>query len=190
MAVSDIGRRLKEISSRSAVSLITDIDSYFAAMKEVVKHTEDQGTRCIYITSTIPSTVIKEQLSSEGLSSDHVYFIDCISYMVGSSPVKGEHVSYVESPTMLEAIMLKVQMAIRHLGEGQKLVFLDSINTMSLHNDERTLSEFTHYLINSLRVKGIPTVVLSIVDQTPEDLDIILKLVCDEVIEATGPDSD
>jgi len=46
-----------------------------------------------------------------------------------------------------------------------------------------------HYLINSLRVKGVPTVVLSIVDQTPEDLEIILKLVCDEVIEAVGTTS-
>jgi hypothetical protein len=63
---------------------------------------------------------------------------------------------------------------------------VDSINTLALHNDEKILSEFIHYLINSLRVKGIPTVVLSIVDQTPEDLEIILKLVCDEVIEAVG----
>ena len=186
MANGDIGRRLKEISNRSAVSLISDIDNYFNAMKEVVKHTSDEDIACVYITSTIPSTVIMEQLSSEGLTYEHVHFIDCISYMVGSTPSKSDRVIYVESPTMLETLMLKVQMAVRHLGDKPKLVFLDSINTLALHNDERTLSEFVHYLINSLRVKGVPTVVLSIVDQTPEDLEIILKLVCDEVIEAVG----
>ena len=186
MAVDEISRRLKEISNRSAVSLIIDINNYFTAMKEVVKHTEDEGIACVYITSTIPSTVIKEQLASEGLSAEHVLFIDCISYMVGSTPTISDKVIYVESPTMLETIMLKVQMAIRQLGEGPKLVFMDSINTLALHNDEKILSEFIHYLINSLRVRGIPTVVLSIVDQTPEDLEIILKLVCDEVIEAVG----
>ena len=186
MAVEEIARRLKEVSNRSAVSLITDINNYFTAIKEVVKHTEDEDIACVYITSTIPSTVIKEQLASEGISSDHVLFIDCISYMVGSPSVKSERVIYVESPTMLETIMLKVQLAVRQLGDGPKLVFLDSINTLALHNDDKILSEFIHYLINSLRVKGIPTVVLSIVDQTPEDLEIILKLVCDEVIEAVG----
>ncbi len=186
MATGDIGRRLKETSNRSAVSLISDIDNYFNAMKEVVKHCQDEDIACVYITSTIPSTVIQEQLSSEGLSYEHVHFIDCISYMVGSTPSKSDRVIYVESPTMLETLMLRVQMVVRHLGDRPKLVFLDSINTLALHNDDRTLSEFVHYLINSLRVKGVPTVVLSIIDQTPEDLEIILKLVCDEVIEAVG----
>ncbi len=69
-------------------------------------------------------------------------------------------------------------------------MFLDSVNTLSLHNDEKVMQEFVHYLINALRVRKIPSVVLSIVDQTPEDLEIILKLVCDEVIEAVGDEEE
>ncbi len=186
----EISSRLKEISLTSAVSLITDINNYFTAMKEVVRHTDNEGLSCVYITSTIPSSVIKEQLESEGLSTDHVHFVDCISYMVGTAPGKEETVVYVESPTMLETIMLRIQTVIMRLGEESKLVFLDSINTLALHNDEKVLGEFTHYLINSLRVREVPTVVLSIVDQTPEDLEIILKLVCDEVIEAVGEEEE
>ena len=186
----EIAERLKEISSSSAVSLITDINNYFTAMKEVVRHTDDEDLVCVYITSTIPSSVIREQLESEGLSTDHVNFVDCISYMVGSAPRKTETVSYVESPTQLETLMLRIQTVIMRLGDQPKLVFLDSINTLALHNDEKILGEFTHYLINSLRVREVPTVVLSIVDQTPEDLEIILKLVCDEVIEAVGEEEE
>jgi hypothetical protein len=186
----EISSRLKEISLTSAVSLITDINNYFTAMKEVVRHTDNEGLACVYLTSTIPSSVIREQLESEGLSIDHVHFVDCISYMVGTAPGDEESVVYVESPTMLETIMLRIQTVIMRLGDQSKLVFLDSINTLALHNDEKILGEFTHYLINSLRVREVPTVVLSIVDQTPEDLEIILKLVCDEVIEAVGEEEE
>jgi hypothetical protein len=91
---------------------------------------------------------------------------------------------------MIETIMLKVHTMIKMLGDDQKLVFLDSVNTLSLHNDEKIMQEFVHYLINALRVRQVPSVVLSIVDQTPEDLEIILKLVCDEVIEAVGEEEE
>ena len=185
-----IGAVLKEHKSATAISLITDIGSYFTAMKEVVKYSEDEGLKCVYITATIPSSVILEQLASEDISTDHVHFVDCISYMVGRSPVEDERVIYIESPTMIETIMLKVHTMIRKLGDEPKMVFLDSVNTLSLHNDEKVMQEFVHYLINALRVRKVPSVVLSIVDQTPEDLEIILKLVCDEVIEAVGEEEE
>ena len=189
MAVDEqIASSLKEVASTSAVSLITDINNYFTAMKEVVRHTKEEEQACVYITSTIPSSVILEQLASEDLSTDHVHFVDCISFMVGKAPERSENVLYVESPNMLERIMLRLQEMLKRLGDADKLVFLDSVNTLSLHNDEKVMQEFVHYVINSLRVRGIPSIVLSIVDQTPEDLEIILKLVCDEVIDAIGED--
>jgi KaiC/GvpD/RAD55 family RecA-like ATPase len=185
-----IGAALKETEGNPAVSLLTDIGSYFTAMKEVVKYTQDEGLQCVYITATIPSTVIAEQLASEDISTDHVHFVDCISFMVGKAPEEKGSILYIESPTMIETIMLKVHTRIKMLGDQPKLVFLDSVNTLSLHNDEKVMQEFVHYLINTLRVRGVPSVVLSIVDQTPEDLEIILKLVCDEVIEAVGEEEE
>ena len=185
-----ISATLKEKEDSLAISLITDISNYFTAMKEVVKYTQDEGLKCVYITATIPSSVIAEQLASEDISTDHVHFVDCISFMVGKSPEEDERVIYVESPTMIETIVLKVHTTIKKLGDDPKLVFLDSVNTLSLHNDEKVMQEFVHYLINALRVRKIPTVVLSIVDQTTEDLEIILKLVCDEVIEAVGDEEE
>jgi KaiC/GvpD/RAD55 family RecA-like ATPase len=185
-----IGSALKETGDHAAVSLITDINNYFIAMKEVVKYTQDEGLACVYITATIPSSVIAEQLASEDLSTDHVHFVDCISFMVGKAPEDEGTVLYIESPTMIETIMLRVHTMIQRLGDQPKLVFLDSVNTLALHNDEKLMQEFIHYLINTLRVKEVSSVMLSIVDQTPEDLEIILKLVCDEVIEAVGEEDE
>jgi KaiC/GvpD/RAD55 family RecA-like ATPase len=185
-----IASTLKELSDTSAVSLITDISNYFTAMKEVVSYTQEEKLNCVYITSTIPSSVIMEQLADEDLSIDHIYFVDCISFMVGKAPEASDQVLYIESPTMIESIMLKVHTLLKRLGDEPKVVFLDSINTLSLHNDEKVMQEFVHYLINALRVRGVPSIVLSIEDQTPEDLEIILKLVCDEVIEASGEEEE
>ena len=189
-APEQIAATLKETQENAAISLITDIGNYFTATKEVVRYAEEEGLACVYVTATIPSSVIKDQLESEDLSTDNVHFVDCISYMVGKAPEAEGSILFIESPTMIETIMLKIHTMIKRLGDQPKMVFLDSVNTLALHNDEKLMQEFVHYLINALRVREVPSVVLSILDQTPEDLEIILKLVCDDVIEAVGEEEE
>jgi len=177
--------QLKEYGSNAAVSLVTDMAGYFSAIKGVVDHANEAKLECIYITATIPSRVITAQLQSEGLSTDNVRFIDCISFMVGSASDKeSDQVIYVESPNMLENIMLKIDIWAKRLKGKNLMLLLDSVNTLSMHNDERLLSEFLHYVINNLRSRGVKTVILSVEGQTPEDIETILRLVCDETLEA------
>jgi KaiC/GvpD/RAD55 family RecA-like ATPase len=102
---------------------------------------------------------------------------------VGSTGEEKERVIYIESPTMLENILLKTESWLKQLGTKNTAVFLDAMNTLAMHNDEKALSEFSYYLVNSLRVRQVMTIVLSIHEQTPEDLEVILKLVCDSGID-------
>jgi KaiC/GvpD/RAD55 family RecA-like ATPase len=188
MAINDtVKTQLKDFAKNAAVSLVTDMAGYFSAIKGVVDHANETGLSCIYITATIPSTVIMEQLSSEGLKTDNLSFIDCISFMVGSASDKeNDQIIYVESPSMLENIMLKIDIWVKRLKGKNMMLLLDSVNTLSMHNDERLLSEFLHYIINNLRSRGIKTVILSVEGQTPEDIETILRLVCDETLEVFG----
>jgi hypothetical protein len=103
--------------------------------------------------------------------------------MMGTS-VRSEHVSFVESPTMLENIMLKVEFLMRSI-EGNKLVLLDSINSLAIHNNTKILSEFLHILVNNLRAKNAYTLILSVEEQSSEEINNMLGLVCDETINLT-----
>jgi len=174
---------LEEAAPNAAIALMSDLNFYFQTMKSVVDFSNKKGRKLIYVTSTIPSSVIKQQLEAEGVGTDNVFFVDCISFIVGSTGEEKGHVVFVESPTMLENIMLKVESWIKQVGTKGTVLFLDAMNTLAMHNDQKALSEFSYYLINSLRVRNVMTVVLSIHEQTPEDLEVILKLVCDSGID-------
>jgi KaiC/GvpD/RAD55 family RecA-like ATPase len=174
---------LEEAAPNAAIALMCDLNFYFQTIKAVVEHANRQKKKVIYITSTIPSSVIKQQLEAEGVMTDSLYFVDCISFIVGSTGGEKDNAIFVESPTMLENIMLKVETWLKQVGTKGSLLFLDAMNTLAMHNDEKALSEFSYYLINSLRVRQVTTVVLSVHEQTPEDLEVILKLVCDSAID-------
>jgi len=93
------------------------------------------------------------------------------------------HAIGVESPTMLENIMLKVEFLIRKHPDRSALVILDSINSLAIHNNTKILSEFLHILVNNLRSRGAYTVIFSMREYETEDIRNMLVLVSDESIE-------
>ncbi len=185
----DIKKQLAQFGERSAVSVVTDIGNYIQVIKGVVGFSQEGSFKCVYITCTLPSKVVLDQLTAENIKADNIHFIDAISFMVGSPHDEHSQTIYVESPTMLEGIMLKVDTWLKKLKDGKKLVFLDSVSTLGMHNDPALMSEFLHYFVNNLRGRGIRTVLLSVAGQTPEEIENILRLVCDETVVLKGEET-
>jgi KaiC/GvpD/RAD55 family RecA-like ATPase len=188
-AEDDLKKQFAAFGERSAVSVVTDIGNYVQVIKGVVGFAQEGGLKTIYITCTLPARVVLEQLGSENVKTDNIHFIDSISYMVGSAHDDRSQTIFVESPTMLEGIMLKVDTWLKKLRDGKKLVFLDSVSTLAMHNDPALISEFLHYFVNNLRGRGIRTVILSVAGQTPDEIENILRLVCDETVVLKGEET-
>lgn len=180
--VNDFTTQLEKLPLYNAVALVTDTASYFEAidntLQYLLNHRKIGG---IYVSSTRPANTLIKRLKDNNFNLDELYIVDCISYMVGGSG-DAEHTTYLESPTMLENIMIKIDGLIRRIKSENKFVLIDSINTLAIYNDEKLLSEFLHILVNNLRVREIFTVIVSVEGQTPPLVENMLELVCDETI--------
>ena len=97
---------------------------------------------------------------------------------------KDERASLVESPTMLENIMLKVEYLMRRSQSKEKLVVIDSINSLAIHNNNWILSEFLHILVSGLRAKEAYTIILSVEEHSTPEIASMVNLVCDSGIRA------
>ncbi|MBU1158241.1 MAG: hypothetical protein KKE24_02770 [Candidatus Thermoplasmatota archaeon] len=185
-----IAAQLSELSPGSAVSLQMSVDSYLEVMRgvlDIFARKKDMDT--IYVTATISFEAIKRVLDALDIDTSRMYFVDCISHiMMGTTAAqKDEHASLVESPTMLENIMLKVEYLIRMSPSKNKLVVLDSINSLSIHNNNWILSEFLHILVSGLRAKDAYTIILSVEEHSTPEIVNLVNLVCDQVIRIGKP---
>ena len=117
-AEDELKKQLAGFGDRSAVSVVTDIGNYVQVMKGVVGFAQECGIKCIYITCTLPARVVMEQLGSENIKADNIHFVDAISFMVGTASDERGQTMFVESPTMLEGIMLKVDTWLKMLKDG------------------------------------------------------------------------
>jgi KaiC/GvpD/RAD55 family RecA-like ATPase len=140
----------------------------------------------IYVTATISSDAIRRVLEALDIDSSRVYFVDCISHIMmgASSAQQDEHTTLVESPTMLENLMLKVEYLIRRSESKDKLVVIDSINSLAIHNNNWILSEFLHILVSGLRSRDAYTVIFTVEEHSTPEINNMVSLVCDHGILA------
>jgi len=181
MNAPEIAKELEDIPPGSAITIDMKIDSYFDFIRATLDlFATRKDLDCIYVTSTIPSESILNALSVLEVDIDRVYFVDCISHSMMGKTSQSDHVIFVESATMLENIMLKVQYLMKRSKRENKLVIIDSVNTLAIHNNTKILSEFFHILLNNLRSKDAYIFILNMEGQGSEDLDSMMNLVADD----------
>lgn len=179
-----ISEKLMALPEASAVSLRLRTEQYFDTVQGMLDlFALKKDLDVIYITTTIPAQSIINALEVLEISMDRIWFVDCISQIMMSSAKRHPHVIAVESPTMLENIMLKVEYLMRKNPSRKDLVVLDSINSLAIHNNTKILSEFLHILVNNLRARGAYTVIFSMQEYESEEIRNMLVLVSDETTE-------
>jgi len=186
---STVSEQLLELSPSSAISLQMSVDSYLDVLSGMLdQFANKKGMDTIYVTATISSEAIKRVLAALDIDTSRVFFVDCISHiMMGASSVQqDEHATLVESPTMLENIMLKVEYLIRRSQAEHKLVIIDSINSLAIHNNNWILSEFLHILVSGLRARDVSTIILSVEEHSTPEINNLVNLVCDTTIRTSG----
>jgi len=183
--VNKVAAELEEMPPSSAVSLQVGVDFYLDAIRAVVDiYASKRDIEVVYVTATISYQAITDILKALEIDSSKVHFVDCISHTMMSSSLQGSQVLFVESPTMLENIMLKTEYLLRKSGGKEKMVLLDSINSLAIHNSNNVLSEFLHIFVSSLRSKNVNTLILSVMEHTSQELSNMVNLVCDSTIRA------
>ncbi len=189
----DVAEHLRNLPQGGALALKMGgaeyADNYLAALAAVLRdYAMEVDGYSIYVSITNPSLLVNSLLTSLDIPADRVFFVDAISHIMMAGQEKIPNASYVESPTMLENIMLRVEYFLRKSSAARKIVVLDSVNSLSIHNDAGILSEFFHIMVNNLKSRGITIVILAVAEEMSPEMDNILSLVCDDtvVLKATG----
>ena len=181
---AEVSEKLSALSVASAVALHLKADQYFDAIQGLIdRFATKKELEVIYVTSTIPSQSILNAMEALEIPVEHIWFVDCITQIMMSQTKRHPHSIVVESPTMLENIMLKVEFLLRKNPDRSALVVLDSINSLAIHNNTKILSEFLHILVNNLRARGAYTVIISMQEYETEEIRNMLVLVSDEALE-------
>ncbi len=185
---SDLKSTLADLPEYSVISMRVDTDNYFPAIITTLDTmVEERDFGGVYVASTRPAKAILHRVEQKKITAEDIMFVDCITYSIGGTAKTTENISYVESSTMLENVMLKTTYHASKLEMDQKFVIFDSLNSLAIYNDSKILSEFFHIIVNKLRTKDVFTIVLSVGHDAPGEVERLLDLICDETLDLRRP---
>ncbi len=183
-AAPQILNKLKELGPAVSVDFNIGMEAYFDTLTALIdRFCNKKKLSCIYISVTVPSSTILSALDSLEIDTTNLRFVDCISFATMEGMGAGEaRTVFVESPTMLEYIVLKMEYLFRK-GKGEDfMVILDSVNSLAAHNEVRMLYEFMQVLLTSIKARSAYPVLLSVEEQMKPEVREMLQLVCDQII--------
>lgn len=187
MSVADLGERLRSLAGGAAVAIRLDpaayADGYFAVLSATLRDVGAEGdAHTIYVSVTNPAALVWSLAQALDVRADRISFVDAISHIMMNYRDPLPNASYIESPRMLEDIMLRVEYLLRRHPSARTIVVVDSVNSLAIHNPPDLLSEFFHILLNNLKSRQVLAIVLSVSEDATSELDQMLSLVVDETI--------
>ena len=178
--MSEVSKKI--VASVKAGNLITvcsvGIGDYENVTKDVANQLLKDEMGGVYITAATPASILSKEIEVE---LSEFYFVDMISQNIGGS-TSDPRTSYIESPTMLESVILNLDLVMRRLRTKKNFMILDSINNLSIHSNNKILEEFIHVVINKMKLKEVSCILFTVKEQTPDELTNILKLLSDTFV--------
>ena len=180
-----IAEQLTEVALNSAVQVRCGNSNAFmvtaSTMVPVMQMFEMGG---VYISGSRSAIEMIEAFETIGIDVSHIQFIDLVSSgVLGGTDVDRSNIHFVDSPIMLESILLRTLYLLRTTTNERNFVVLDSVNSLAIYNEDRMLAEYLHTFINTFRQREVLSVIINVPDQTSPLVLSNLDLYCTDLID-------
>ena len=180
-----IAEQLTQVSLGSSVQVRMSSANAFAVtastMIPLMQMFEMGG---VYISASRGAVEIIQAFEAIGVDGSNIHFLDLVSSgVLGGTDVPYSNITFIDSPIMLESILLRTLYTLRTVDNQRNFVFLDSVNALAIYNDDRMLAEYLHTFINTFRQREVLSVILNVPDQTPPLVLANLDTYCTDLVD-------
>ena len=120
----------------------------------------------VYISVNKPYFSLTEEMKSQNIPTNHMYFLDCASGLMGKPPQEIENTHILSGPSNLTELsitlsdLLSSEKIKGH--EDETTLFLDSVSTFLIYNDANMVAKFLHAISGKVRTHNINGVFFSL----------------------------
>ena len=91
-------------------------------------------------------------------------------------------VIHMSSSSSLTDISISLSICMESMKDKQ-FVFIDSINTMLIHNEPNTLVKFIHSILTKMRINNVSGLLISLEAETNKEVRAEIAQLCDKIIK-------
>jgi len=181
----EIEEKLNKLPTEFIALIVSSADVYSiaqeVALRVLIKIKDMSG---VYVTFNRPYSNLKATVERQGLDVSKLFFIDLITESAGGKTERSaeDRCFYVSSPKNLTELSILMEQAMIRLPRERRFVFIDSISTMLIYNDQDTVLRFIHSLTGKMRLLGITGIIFLLEKESDEKFRAQVSQFCDRVI--------
>jgi KaiC/GvpD/RAD55 family RecA-like ATPase len=156
---------------------------------QLVKDYLEKGEKVVYVTTEKSPSDIRERIGEMGVDlqgheGESFLFIDVFTREAGA---KEENVLYVDNPSNLNMVSVRLSEAVDTLGKPVRIIF-DSLSTFFLHASEKEIRNFFESINTKIKMEKSFAIFALHEEMHDEKVVIALKAMVMSVIEMTVED--
>lgn len=183
MTQSEIDHIVEALEEKDIVLVTAPSEKVDEVNKKIIHHINSKDAKAVYLTVAKPYSTITNVLEEEGIDTEDMFFIDCITKTTSDAPERAENCVFLR-PQALTDISIALSQAVESLPEnGERFLVFDTLSTLMLYNDKDTVGKFAHSIVNKIRDWGIKSVMLTLEDEADEEVTAQITQFCDETIK-------
>jgi len=170
------------LTENSQILVIETSEDMQTVRKEIVLSLVNNYLSGVYFTTNMPAETLQADLKKADIDVNKMQFIDSITKeSVGNHTEDSKNITYLESPTQLSDLNIYLERALARVQNQKKFVIIDSVTTLLIYNQEKSVEKLIHRVVEKNRLKKIMTVIL-VTRSTDEKLVQCIAQFCDKIV--------
>ena len=141
-----IADQLTEVSLNSSIQVrCGNSNSFMVTASTLIPLLQMFEMKGVYISASRGAAEVIQAFESVGIDVSQIQFIDLVSSgILGGTNVPHKNIHFVDSPIMLESILLRTLYILQTNQSERNFVFVDSVNALAITTIECLQNTFTH----------------------------------------------
>ena len=177
-------KEFKGIPKGKIVLLEMPSENVLGISINTIKILTDMGYNCIVLSANLPYPNLISLFKENSIDIGKVFILDCVCKNLDLDVKKADNVVFINSITDLTNISICISECADRI-KGNKIILIDTIATMLIHNNPNTFAIFLHTLLTKMRLKGISGILFSLEDEPNKEVRTEIAQLCDRVIKVS-----
>lgn len=178
-----LNEELSKLDTNAIILLEVKSEYCFDSVLELIKFLTEKGMSGVYLSVTRPYRYIIKKFDENNIKKQKLFFVDTISCMAGKSPGEFGECIFLESPSAIQDIEIAIENSMGKIKDENKFLIIDSLSTMLIYNDAKTLEKLIEMLVRRLRTNKSGGIFVSIEGEITDNFREKLKELCDKTIK-------
>jgi len=181
--IEKISKELNNLPEGWIVMLETSPEKMLEVSLSTIKFLSDEKNYIgIIVSASRPQKNLIQLYEQKNIDTKKILVLDCISKSQSLDLEEASNVLYLESVSSLTNISLAITASIQRI-PGNKFVFIDSINSMLIHNKPEVFAQFIHGILTKLRIVGVNGLLISLENETNKEIHAEIAQLCDRIVK-------